>query len=151
MRKLTLDTLADVLTVCTVEPCVRVGIVFPTEAKKNQFARDLEKEVADGNVPSALYLFDIYELYFESASKISMVSANSANWRGRQYDIILYDEQVSDDSLEAIGYHERPIGMKRNSLSKYSQWSFGTVYDEDVIVESPELDAFLDEFCVHKN
>ena len=149
MRKLTAETLSEVLAACSIEPCVHVGIVFPTEQKKNQFAHDLEKEVRNRRIPSALYLFDIYELWFESASNISIMSANEAKMRGRRYDIILYDEELNDDKLEEIGYQERPIEMKRRSLSKYFQWSFGTI-SEDETLESHELDEFLGDFIVNK-
>lgn len=149
MRKLTAETLAEVLAVCSTEPCVHVGIVFPTEQKKSQFAHHLEKEVRDGKLPSALYLFDIYELWFESASNISILSANKSKMRGHRYDIILYDEEVNDDKLEEIGYCERPIELKRSALSKYFKWSFGSI-SEDETVESPELDEFLGDFFVNK-
>lgn len=148
MRKLTEETLAEALAVCCAKPCVNVGIVFPSEDRKTKFARELEKEVRGGQVPSALYLFDINELWFESASNISMISAHSARRKGRKYDIILYDEQVSDDVLEELGYCERPTPMKRDSLSKYFQWSFGAVDEEKA--ESPELDEFLGNFRVNE-
>lgn len=149
MRKLTTETLAEALAICSVEPCVNVGIVFPTEERAKQFACDLEREVRDGKIPSALYLFDICELWFQSASNISMISVHSRKWRGRRYDIILYDEELNDDQLEAVGNFERPINMKKDALSKHFQWNFGTIADEDI--SAPELDEFLGDFLVNKN
>lgn len=148
MRKLTSETLAEVLAICSTEPCVNVGIVFPSEQRTKQFAHDLEKEVFDGKIPSALYLFDICELWFQSASNISMISLRGTKWRGRRYDIMLYDEELNDDALDEIGQYERPINMKKDSLSRHFQWSFGTIADEDI--EAPELDEFLGDFLINK-
>lgn len=148
MRQLTEESLAEALVICSTETCVNVGVVFKSESMKQVFAQDLEREVCDGRIPSALYLFNIYQLWFESASNISILSVNSNQLRGRRFDILLYDEQLSVDELKELSHYERPKAKKRDSLSKHFQWDFGVVSEEKI--ESPELDDFLGDFNINK-
>lgn len=148
MRKLNSDNLSDVLCACAGSQCLQIGVAFSNHERLHDFAMAMRKEVEEIGAPCMFFargiknFKDIDSIWFDSGSNIRLFDVSDPwEMRGRRYDLVLYDEDINEELIEALQYCERhncSYYLKR--AHKYVP--VDQIKDED----SKELDDFLNEF-----
>lgn len=148
MRKLTAYELSDVLSACFRGTCIQVGIAFSTHERLHDFAMAMRNEIDGKGAPCMFYargtktFKDIDTVWFDNGSNIRLFDVSDPwEMRGRRYDLVLYDEAISEDLLEALRYCERP-----NAAYFLKQAHNYIPVDKVEAEDQKALDDFLNEF-----
>lgn len=148
MRKLTADNLQDILLACHTSDCMQIGIAFSTHERLHDFAMAMRNEIDGEGAPCMFYargtkhFRDIDTVWFESGSNIRLFDVDDPwEMRGRRFDLVLYDDDIKEELLEALKYCERP---NHNYLFKrMHQYVPEDKFENE---DTKALDDFLNEF-----
>lgn len=148
MRKLTAGNLQDVLYACYSSKCMQIGIAFSTHKRLHDFAMSMRNEIEGEGAPCMFYargtqnFRDIDTVWFDSGSNIRLFDVGDPwEMKGRRFDLVLYDEDISEELLEALGYCERS-----NASYLFKRMHQYVPEDKFENEDSKALDEFLNEF-----
>lgn len=148
MKILNEHELQDVMSACFRGRFIQVGVAFSNHERLHDFATAMRNEIDGKGAPCMFYargtknFKDIDTIWFDGGSNIRLFDVSDPwEMRGRRYDVVLYDEEISDELLAALKYCERS-----NSAYYIKQAYQYIPVDKAEDVDSKELDDFLNEF-----
>lgn len=148
MRKLIASNLQDALCTCYSSECMEIGIAFSTHKRLHDFAMSMRNEIDGEGAPCMFYargtqnFRDIDTVWFESGSNIRLFDIGDPwEMRGCRFDLVLYDEDISEELLGALRYCERP-----NHAYLFKRMHQYVPEDRFENEDTEALDDFLNEF-----